>query len=144
MPHRLRKVRKQRGSRTHGWGQVGQHRSGGSRGGRGKAGGHKHKWSYIVKYEPDYFGKHGFHRPTTQTTETINVGELEELVGGLLINGKAAEEEGGVFIDLSLLGYDKLLGNGRATRPLIVKVGSSSGSAVRKIEEAGGRVVLSD
>lgn len=26
MPHRLRKVRKQRGSRTHGWGRVGQHR----------------------------------------------------------------------------------------------------------------------
>ncbi|MFQ6074908.1 MAG: uL15 family ribosomal protein [Candidatus Bathyarchaeia archaeon] len=144
MPHRLRKVRKQRGSRTHGWGQVGQHRGGGSRGGHGKAGRHKHKWSYVVKHEPHYFGKHGFHRPMSQATEAINVGELDELVEGLLTKGQATKEEGGVFVDLNLLGYDKLLGRGKATRALIVKVRSSSESAVRKIEEAGGQVVLPD
>ncbi|HEW93674.1 MAG TPA: 50S ribosomal protein L15, partial [Thermoprotei archaeon] len=35
MPHRYRKTRWQRGSRTYGWGRVGQHRKSGSRGGYG-------------------------------------------------------------------------------------------------------------
>ena len=48
MPHKARKVRKQRGSRTHGWGQIGQHRSRGGRGGTGKAGLDKHKWTYVI------------------------------------------------------------------------------------------------
>ena len=38
MPTRLRKVRKQRGSRTHGYGQIGQHRHSGKQGGHGNAG----------------------------------------------------------------------------------------------------------
>ncbi|MEM4427493.1 MAG: 50S ribosomal protein L15, partial [Zestosphaera sp.] len=41
-----------RGSRTHGYGRVGQHRKAGSRGGRGAAGLHKHKWTWVVKYHP--------------------------------------------------------------------------------------------
>ncbi|MGA2874798.1 MAG: 50S ribosomal protein L15, partial [Nitrososphaerales archaeon] len=54
MASRLRKVRRLRGSRTHGWGQIGQHRRTGSKGGSGMAGLHKHKWSYTVKYMPDH------------------------------------------------------------------------------------------
>ena len=33
MPQKLRKTRKMRGSRTHGYGQIGQHRKGGGKGG---------------------------------------------------------------------------------------------------------------
>ncbi len=142
VPHKLRKVRKMRGSRTHGWGQVGQHRESGSRGGFGKAGRHKHKWSYVIKYAPDYFGKHGFHRPISRQVEAINVGKLGEMVEALLAKGRAKEEDGGVAIDLTALGYDKLLGWGRVTRPLIVTVEESSALATKKIEEAGGRVVM--
>ena len=53
MPHKLRKIRKQRATRYHGWGQVGQHRKSGGRGGKGKAGGRKHFWIRTVKYEKD-------------------------------------------------------------------------------------------
>ncbi|MEM2955643.1 MAG: 50S ribosomal protein L15, partial [Nitrososphaerales archaeon] len=63
MPTRLRKTRKLRGSRTVGYGQVGQHRKSGSRGGKGKAGLHKHKWSWTVKYAPNYFGRDEFKPP---------------------------------------------------------------------------------
>jgi len=46
-------------------------------------------------------------------------------------------------IDLTSLGYDKLLGAGRINRPLRVKVGSASESVVRKISEAGGEIIIS-
>lgn len=111
MPHRLRKVRTLRGSRTHGWGQVGQHRESGSRGGRGNAGKHKHKWTHTVKYEPDYFGKHGFHSIKRDAT-TVNVGALLELVEKHHLTETAIEKDNGV-IDLNQIGFNKLLGQGK-------------------------------
>jgi len=134
--HRKRKVRKRRGSRTYGWGQVGQHRAGGRKGGKGKAGRSKHKWTYTVKYTPDYFGKRGFHRPVSQKEKTINVGELEELAT------RTATEEKGKIIDLERLGYDKLLGAGKVNRAMNVEVKSCSKSAAKKIQEAGGKILI--
>lgn len=136
MPHRERKVRKQRGSRTHGWGQVGQHRAGGRKGGKGKAGRGKHKWTYTVKYAPNYFGKHGFHKPVSHEEKTINVGELEELVEKTTIEKEAK------IINLEKLGYNKLLGAGKVNRPLNIEVKSCSKSAAKKIQEAGGKIII--
>jgi len=139
MPHKLRKIRKKRGSRTHGFGRVGQHRGGGMRGGHGKAGFHKHKWTYVIKYEPDYFGKKGFTSPKNlkRKVNVINVGVLDELAEKL-----STEKEGKLFIDLESFGCTKLLGAGKVTKPLIVKAPSCSKSAAQKIREAGGQVLL--
>ena len=60
MPTRLRKIRRQRATRYMGWGQVGQHRASGRRGGKGHTGFLKHKWTWTVKYDPSMFGKTGF------------------------------------------------------------------------------------
>jgi large subunit ribosomal protein L15 len=138
MPHKLRKIRKKRGSRTCGYGRVGQHRKSGSKGYR-KAGRHKHGWTYVIKYEPEYFGKKGFTSPKSLRREVkvINVGELEEIAEKF--RGKT--EEGKILINLESLGYTKLLGAGKVTKPLIVKVASCSKSAVEKIREAGGQVL---
>jgi large subunit ribosomal protein L15 len=138
MPHKLRKIRKKRGSRTCGYGRVGQHRKSGSKGYR-KAGRHKHGWTYVIKYEPEYFGKKGFTSPKSLRREVkvINVGELEEIAEKF----KGKTEEGKILIDLESLGYTKLLGAGKVTKPLIVKVASCSKSAVEKIREAGGQVL---
>ena len=141
MPRKKRKVRKQRGSRTYGWGKVGQHRAGGSRGGHGKVGYHKHKWTYIIKHDPDYFGKRGFKPPQKRDVNTINIGELDELVEGLLKNKIAKKTKEGIKIDLNLLGYDKLLGTGKITHPLIIQVTSHSESAIEKIRSAGGKIL---
>ena len=138
MPHKLRKIRKHRGSRTHGYGQVGQHRGTGKKGGHGKAGRSKHKWTYIVKYEPDYFGKKGFTpRGLSRKTNVINVGELGELAKKV----SAKKRKGKLLLDLKKLGYDKLLGMGRITKPILVKVTSFSETAAKKIEEAGGQIL---
>lgn len=141
MPHKKRKVRKQRGSRTHGWGRVGQHRAGGSRGGHGKAGRDKHKWTYTIKYEPKYFGKHGFRRPTRRDVNVVNVGELDEKVSRLLSEKRAMKKNDGIHIDLHQLGYDKLLGGGQVTHPLIIKATAYSKSAEEKIRKANGKIL---
>jgi len=143
---RRRKARKFRGSRTHGYGRVGQHRKGGSRGGKGRAAGrkHGHMWSYIIKYEPDRFGKHGFHRPQELVREpkTINVGELDERIDLLLENKIAEYEEDKIIIDVTKLGLDKVLGKGKVTKPLIIKAKSFTTSAIKKIEDAGGKAII--
>jgi len=141
MPHGKRKVRKKRGSRTHGYGRVGQHRAAGQRGGHGKAGFHKHKWTYTVKYDPDRFGKHGFRPPVRREVSVINVGELDEQIDSLLGNKQAEKTKDGIKVYLNGLGYDKLLGKGKATHSLIVQVDSCSKSAAEKIEKAGGKIL---
>jgi large subunit ribosomal protein L15 len=139
MPHKLRKTRKRRGSRTQGWGRVGQHRRTGSKG-RRNPGRHKALWSYVIKYEPDYFGKHGFTSPKSlrQKTRVINVGTLEGMAGKFSVE----KEEGKSFIDLESLGYTKLLGAGKITKRLTVKVASCSATAAEKVKKAGGQVLM--
>jgi large subunit ribosomal protein L15 len=144
LPHKERKVRKQRGSRTHGYGQVGQHRSGGGgRGGHGKAGYDKHKWSYVLRYDPTYWIKKGFVSTRTlgKKVSAINVGKLDDLVDKLDSEKKLERKEKKIFLDLESLGYDKLLGTGEISKPLLVKVAAYSEAASRKLEEAGGEIL---
>ena len=100
---------------------------------------HKHKWSYTIKYAPDHFGKRGFKSIHPRPVE-INLSELESLVR----SGKVKEtEEGLPLIDLEEEGYDKLLGKGEVSRPMVIKVKMATRRAVEKVEEAGGKVMLS-
>ncbi len=63
MATRLRKTRKFRGSRNHGWGQVGQHRASGHKGGLGQSGMLKHHFSSMLKDDPKHFGHSGNNQP---------------------------------------------------------------------------------
>ena len=143
MPTKDRKVRRQRGSRTHGWGQIGQHRAGGGRGGHGKAGLDKHKWTYVIKHDPDYFKKKGFVSTRTlgRKVSVINVGKLDDLADKLESEKKLERKNKKIFLDLESLGYDKLLGTGEIIKPMLVKVASYSEAASRKLEEAGGQIL---
>ena len=139
MPHRLRKIRKNRGSRTQGWGRVGQHRRTGSKG-RRNAGRHKALWSYVIKYEPDYYSKVGFTSPKSLRHEAkiINVGTLDSIAARL----STEKQEDKAVVDLATLGYTKLLGTGKITKPVIIKVASCSKSAAEKVKNAGGQVLM--
>ena len=55
MATRLRKTRRLRGGRHMGWGQVGQHRASGHKGGLGVTGFQKHHYSSLLKDEPDHY-----------------------------------------------------------------------------------------
>ena len=139
MPHKLRKTRKMRGSRTHGWGKIGQHRGAGCRGNR-RVGRHKHLWSYVAAHEPNYFGKHGFNSPKSINLKekVINISTLDELSE----KNSIEKENGKLFIDLSALGYTKLLGSGKLTKKLTVNISSCSKTAAEKIKKAGGEVLI--
>ena len=63
MATRLRKTRKYRGSRNHGWGQIGQHRASGHKGGLGQSGLLKHHFSSMLKDDPDHFGHNSNNPP---------------------------------------------------------------------------------
>ncbi|MFQ5870623.1 MAG: uL15 family ribosomal protein [Candidatus Geothermarchaeales archaeon] len=139
MPHSKRKTRKRRGHRTAGYGRVGQHRKSGGRGGRGKAGMHKHKWSYTVKYAPDHYGRKGF-KSLRKPSRALNISGLRRL---LEAGYAQVDESGRRTIDLGKLGYDKLIGGGYIEKPVLVVVNRSSAAAVERIRSAGGDVMPS-
>lgn len=130
-----KKVVKQRGHRTHGWGSPKKHRGKGSRGGKGHAGSKDHKKIWIMKNEPDRMGKRGFHslrgKKVRPKVKAINLRNLERIA----LQKKLKE------IDLKALGYEKLLGTGEVKGKLIVKADMFSAKSKEKIEKAGGKIV---
>lgn len=137
MATRLRKTRKFRGSRTHGWGQIGQHRASGHKGGLGQAGMHKHLFSSLLKDDPDHFGHDSTHPPHPIITKKwTSVRDLDDIFA------KHGKQEGGKkLLDLASLGYDKLLGGGQLKNAYSVKVERYTESAAEKIKKAGGEVL---
>lgn len=140
MATRLRKTRKLRGSRTHGWGQIGQHRASGHKGGLGNAGMHKHLFSTLLRDNPDHFGHDSTHPPHPLITKKwASVRDLDDIFA------KHGKQEGGKkMIDLDSLGYDKLLGGGQVKSAYSVKVTRYTASAEEKIKKAGGEVLAVD
>ena len=116
---------------THGKGKKAG-RGAGLRGGKGNAGLCKHKFTYMLKYMPNHYGRHGFKRPQSvkKADKTINVGQLEEKFPGKK------------DIDLTKEGFDKLLGGGEINSSIKIKVKNASGKAIEKIKKKGGEVVL--
>jgi large subunit ribosomal protein L15 len=74
--------------------------------------------------------------------KAINVGELNEIARELVARNTAVREGELIVIDTIQLGYDKVLGEGTVTMPLKVIAKSITETARRKIEEAGGKVVV--
>jgi len=124
------RTNKFRGSRYHGRGKKAG-RGAGKRGGRGNAGLNKHKVMTRLKYMPGHWGMHGFNRhPSLRTVNSsINVGVVSEI---------ATEDK----IDLTELGYDKLLGSGQISKSLHIIVKEASSRAIEKVEAAGGTVEM--
>lgn len=108
------------------------------------AGSKKHKWMYVSKYMPGYFGRSGFKRPASQvkTKKTINIGDLNENVKKLVGNGFLKKEKDTYTVNLGEKGFDKLLGAGVVSNKFIVTVDECSEKAKQKIEAVGGKVIL--
>ena len=128
-----KKVRRMRGSHTHGWGAKKKHRGAGSRGGRGQAGMLKHKKSWMLKNDPHHFGGRGFKIPmeVRNNEKAITIKDVDVLARSL----RKTE------IDVSEYGYDKVLSNGKLTQPLTIKAKKIVDKAKKKIEEAGGKAI---
>lgn len=128
----MKKIRKQRGNRTHGWGSQKKHRGGGSRGGKGRGGVEKHKRLWLLK-QGEKLGKRGFkslrQRGLKKHDRSINLRDIEKLAVG-------SKE-----INLIEHGYERVLGTGEMKKPLSIRAGHFSAKAKDKIEAAGGAVI---
>lgn len=141
MINKRKKVSRQRGSMTHGWGAKKKHRGAGHRGGRGRAGSGKRGDAKKPSFWKDtrYFGKSGFvKKGQKRVIKAVNIGYLEENLEELLSKGLIKEEKGVYVIDAAKLGFNKILGKGKVTKKFKIKAESISLNAVGKVEKAGG------
>ncbi len=120
-----KKSRKYLGTRRWGAGNIKNRRGAGSRGGVGRAG-KKHKFTRIVKYEPDRLHHKGFAPWRKTKLNEINIDSV----------AKAARGKN----ELDLAGY-KVLGGGTITSAVKVKANGFSKKAAEKIKQAGGEAV---
>ena len=136
MATRLRKTRRLRGGRHMGWGQVGQHRASGHKGGLGVTGFQKHHYSSLLKDEPDHYGHESSKPPHPNITKKwTSVRDLDDLFTKF---GK--EESGKKVVDLESAGIEKLLGGGKISNAYSVKVENFTASAEEKLKTAGGEI----
>jgi large subunit ribosomal protein L15 len=70
---------------------------------------------------------------------TVNVSELEQLL--TLHSGEVQKQEGPRYIDLSKLGYQKLLGKGEIRIPITITINRFSKLAAEKVGKAGGKIL---
>ncbi|MFN3910181.1 MAG: uL15 family ribosomal protein [Candidatus Anstonellaceae archaeon] len=86
-----KRINKYRGSRHCGTGNVKNKRGSGCRGGVGRAGMHKHRFSYATTYEPEWVkhgGRFGFVNPTKKRIKIINLYEIDNLLKAKKISSK--------------------------------------------------------
>lgn len=139
------KTNKFRGGRTHGRGKKAG-RGAGMRGGKGNAGTHKHKWVAVMRYCPDYFGRHGFKRPdkVISPTITINLRDIDNNLDAFVKQGVATKQGDKFAVDLNKLGIDKLLATGKMTKVAVITVDTASERAIEKVKASGGEVKLKE
>ncbi|MEM2948371.1 MAG: uL15 family ribosomal protein [Candidatus Anstonellales archaeon] len=132
MARRYRKKKiKMRGKRTHGGGNVKNRRGAGNRGGKGRAGIWKHRFSSLTAAGIE-IGKRGFSREKIKKdVRTINVGEIERYA----LAGELKKENNMYVFDFN----GKVLGGGQLTLPILVRAKSFSKKAEKKLADVGGK-----
>lgn len=148
------KKQKKRGTRTVGYGRVGQHRKTGQRVGRGKATQLKKTMkSYYLKQkklgfpDPEWrLGKTGFKRPQDinriYRVNTLNVKDLDIKLDKFIEQNKASKSGTTYNVNLNDLNIQKILGRGEINKKVNVSAKKASEKAIEKIEAAGGKVTL--
>ncbi|MFH0874348.1 MAG: uL15m family ribosomal protein [archaeon] len=145
MQHKKSKCTRKRGSETHGHGSGKKARGSGNRGGKGMAGSGKRSEAKLMKNtggDRKYLGKRGFVLPYTKRVKTINVETIMTKLESYVASGKAKKEKDLYTINLSELGYNKLLSKGVARKKLNVSVEYATENAVEKIKQAGGTITV--
>ncbi len=111
------------GNRTFGGGNTKNRRGKGSRGGKGRAGYHKHKWLLTIKLGEHKPPKKGFKSGRKKTVE-VTLAEIQAM----------PEQE-------IVLKNAKVLSNGNLTRSVKVTATAFTAKARQKIEAAGGQAI---
>jgi large subunit ribosomal protein L15 len=130
-----RRNKKYLGSRSHGRGNIKRGRGAGTRGGVGKAGLCKHKYTALAAREKGYFGSsvRGFVNPAKKPG--ADVAHLYD-INQRAVLGKL-EKKGDKFV------YEfrgKVLATGRVTVPLSIKALEWSKRVEEKLKASGGEI----
>lgn len=130
---------------TAGHGHKKKNRGAGHRGGRGRSGTGKRGDAKIMKLTGGnkHLGKTGF-TSYRRTVNSINIRKLQSLLPVLVKEGKAKQNKDVYEIDLTKLGYDKIISKGPVKLKLNLTVKSASKNAISKIESVGGKIILPD
>ncbi|MCX8197148.1 MAG: uL15 family ribosomal protein [Candidatus Micrarchaeota archaeon] len=134
MARQRKRSRKFLGSRSHGKGNAKNRRGKGNKGGWGRAGMHKHRFSYVTVYERDWmehgsrFGFVNHNRPAR--LPSMNLYEIEQMAQ----RGKIQKRQDMLYFEFS----GKILGTGTLSFPVHVKAAAFSKGAKEKIQKAGG------
>lgn len=140
-----KKSSRHRGSWTHGHGEKKKHRGAGSRGGRGNAGSGKRgdaKKPSFWKLKNFNKGKKGFTNPAENKLNTITLTELNSKINQLVESGMATKKGNSFIVNCQSIGIDKLLGTGVPLFAFEIVVAQATAGAIKKVEEAGGKVEL--
>ena len=142
--NKRKKISRQHGNHTHGWGSMKKHRGAGNRGGKGMAGSGKRgdaKKPSIWK-NPKYFGKYGFKKKgIPRIINPVNLAYFEEKLDKLLAKKLIEQQEDTYVIDVKKLGFNKVLGYGKLTKKYKITSPSFSKQAVEKIKALGGEAI---
>ena len=122
---------------THGGGARKKRKGSGHRGGKGMSGSGKradHKKTLVQKlHGHGYFGKKGITSIGTKRDkrDRINLGQIQKEIG------KYKNEKG----EIVLKNY-KILGKGEIKEKITIRAKEASKSAIEKVKEKGGEIVL--
>ncbi len=119
--------RKYLGSRRWGVGNIKNARGKGDRGGVGRAGARKHKFTYMTSKARDQMHKKGFHPWKQSRLNEINLMQISGM----------AKEKG----EIELRNF-KVLSNGTLASPIKIKATKFSKVAAEKIKAAGGEAIV--
>jgi len=125
--------RKFLGSRAHGKGNAKNARGKGGKGGWGRAGMHKHRFSYVTVHERTWMkkgGHYGFSNPNRLEVPTINIWEIDQMAR----SGDLKKEGANFAFNFE----GKVLGTGPIHTPIAVKAWAASESAIERIKKVGG------
>lgn len=145
---RKRKSSRQRGSQTHGRGAKERTRGSGNRGGVGMAGSGKRadqKKTLVIKLTGgnNYFGKSKTLRRgnVAKKLEPINLKTIEKNIESMIKLGRAKENK--EFYEINLE-KNKILGDGEIKIKVKIFAGAASASAIEKIKNAGGEIIIKE
>jgi len=122
-----------RGHRTR-HGNTKNRRGAGCRGGRGKAGSHKHKYS---KYWMVFGTK--IRLKAKEKEKAINLDEFERIMPELIKKGIVSAEGKKVIVEGKKFPYSKILGRGNISFLVELNGVKASKKAKEKIEKKGGK-----
>jgi large subunit ribosomal protein L15 len=120
------------GQRSFGRGNTKNRRGAGNRGGRGMGGIDKHKWSWAMVHDKDYFSRIGFSNPTRKDVPVVNLYEINQEA----LKEKLAKK--GDKYQFEFKG--KILATGKVTVPLSIKAMAWSKNVEKKLTETGGEI----